>query len=245
MTKGSWARFGQQQTPYIDYAEGLYRSRCQGPIFPDREGYLTSSDLGASFHYNLARDYGDIHTGIYNGEGYGKTADPNNEKAFQIRGTVRPLAHGGANLRGLRVTGFYDADHYVKNADKKRAIGEVTFEHKYVNALYSYLSARDQTSAANPEKDAHGWWAYINPKMPIASKPGSSLEALLRIDRLEPDKRFSDQKRNREIFGVAYWFPHQGGVTSALMLDVDNTTFDNLPNSPTQRKIAVHGLINF
>ena len=38
MTAGSWARFGLQQTPYVDYAEGIYRYRFQGTIFAEREG---------------------------------------------------------------------------------------------------------------------------------------------------------------------------------------------------------------
>ena len=246
LTKGSWARFGQQQTPYIDYMEGVYRYRFQGPIFVDREGFLTSSDLGASFHYNLAQNYGEIHTGVYNGEGYGKTADPNNEKAFQIRGTLRPFAHADPNLRGLRVTGFYDADHYVKGADKRRALFDTTFEHKYVVAGYDYLDATDQTSVTKTAVDAKGWTFWATPRAPLASHPGASLEALFRYDQLTPDKSLPDQKRKREIIGLAYWFPHQGSVSSAIMLDYDNTTFDNFTSSqPTQRKVAVHGLINF
>jgi hypothetical protein len=44
MPRGSWIRLGMQQTPWVDYAEGLYRYRFQGPIFVDREGFLTSYD---------------------------------------------------------------------------------------------------------------------------------------------------------------------------------------------------------
>src|SRR5512132_1281864 len=49
-TKGSWLRFGLQQTPWIDYEEGIYRYRFQGPTFADREGFLTSSDYAFSGH---------------------------------------------------------------------------------------------------------------------------------------------------------------------------------------------------
>jgi hypothetical protein len=70
MTHGSWARFGQQQTPYVDFMEGIYRYRFQGTIFEEREGFLSSSDVGASFHYNFANNYGDLHAGVYNGETY-------------------------------------------------------------------------------------------------------------------------------------------------------------------------------
>src|SRR4029078_9267990 len=72
MTRGSWARFGIQQTPWVDFQEGIYRYRFQGQVFSEREGYLASSDAGVSFHYNLPSNYGDLHVGIYNGENYNR-----------------------------------------------------------------------------------------------------------------------------------------------------------------------------
>ena len=51
---GSWVRLGVQQTPWVDYMEGIYRYRFQGTIFSEREGFLSSSDIGASFHYSFA-----------------------------------------------------------------------------------------------------------------------------------------------------------------------------------------------
>ena len=245
MTKGSWVRLGVQQTPYVDYAEGIYRYRFQGTIFTEREGYMSSSDAGASFHYNLAQNYGDFHAGFYNGENYNR-AEVNNNKSFQIRGTLRPLAHGDMNLRGLRITGFYNADKYVNSADRNRGLFEVSYEHRYLNAAFDYLRTRDQTSATKTATDGNGWSTWFTPKFPIASKPGASLEGLFRFDQYEPNRTFSDQKHKRQIVGVSYWFPHQGGVSSAILLDYDNATFDNFtPSQPTQRKIAIHGLINF
>ena len=112
MTKGSWIRVGLQQTPWIDYAEGIYRYRFQGTTFIDREGLVPSSDYGVSFHYNFASNYGDFHVGLYNGEGYGKS-ETNNEKAFEIRAAVRPLAKGGDAAKGWRIATFVDLDNYV------------------------------------------------------------------------------------------------------------------------------------
>lgn len=237
MTKGSWLRFGLQQTPWIDYEEGIYRYRFQGPIFPDREGFLTSSDAGVSFHYNLARNYGDLHVGFYNGEGYSKP-EANDTKAVQIRGAFRPFTRHPI-LKGWRVAAFYDGDAYVQNADKRRAILNTTFEHKYVNAGFDYLDAKDQISGANIEVDARGFSVWATPKSPIG------WEGLLRYDYLEPNTDASGT-RKRTIAGVAYWFPHQGSVSTALLFDVDHTTFSDVtPSQPTQRRIAVHGLVNF
>src|SRR5205823_6999801 len=79
MTKGSWARFGIQQTPLVDYEEGIYRYRFQGTTFTEREGSLTSSDAGASFHLNFPSNYGEVHVGYYNGDGYSKV-EANNQQ---------------------------------------------------------------------------------------------------------------------------------------------------------------------
>ena len=237
MTRGSWARFGLQQTPYVDYSEGIYRYRFQGTTFAEREGFLTSSDNGASFHYNFPKNFGDFHTGFYNGEGYSKT-EINNTKAFQIRGSLRPIPKGSV-IRGLRFTGFYDADAYVNNADKRRGIFATTFEHTYFNGSFEYLATKDQTSATKVAADGKGWSVWLNPKSP------KGFELLARFDHFEPDDHTS-QKRERQIVGLSYWFPHQGNVSTALMLDYDNATFKNFtPAQVTQTKIALHGLVNF
>src|SRR5438046_5105375 len=142
MTKGSWARLGIQQTPLLDYEENIYRYRFQGTTFTEREGFYNSVDAGASFHYNFPSNYGDVHVGVYNGEGYAKT-DPNDKKAIEIRGSVRPFATAMPVLRGIRVTGFYFGDNYIKDAERTRAVAQVTFEHQYINAGYDYIDAKD------------------------------------------------------------------------------------------------------
>ncbi len=245
MPKGSWIRLGIQQTPYIDFMEGIYRYRFQGTIFPEREGFLTSSDAGASFHTAFPSNYGDVHVGIYNGDGYSK-AEANDQKAVQIRGTFRPLPMHPV-LRGWRVTGFYDADNYVANAERKRAILNTTFEHDRVNLGFDYLNTRDQTSAApvaKPDVKGTGWAVWVTPKF------GHGLEALLRYDHERPDVDNlllgGNGVNKRTIVGLAYWFPHQGSVSAALLGDVENVTFSEFTTAkPTQQRLAVHGLIAF
>ena len=71
-------------------------------------------------------------------------------------------------------------------------------------------------------------------------------EALLRYDQLKPNTVFDTQLRKRTILGVSYWFPHQGSVSTAILVDYDNATFpDSVPAQPSQTKIAVHGLVSF
>jgi hypothetical protein len=242
MTKGSWARFGIQQTPLLDYEEGIYRYRFQGTTFTEREGFYSSADAGASFHYNLPSNYGEVHAGVYNGDGYAKP-EQNDQKAFDIRATLRPFATQAPVLRGLRVTGFWVFDNYVKSAERSRSVAQVTYEHPYINAGWDWISAHDQTSITKPDVHAQGWSFWLTPRKPLNN--GASVEALIRYDHLNPDKTTA-QVRPRTIAGVSYWFPHQGNVSTAFLLDYDGQTFDNYAVAqPAQKKIALHALVNF
>ena len=234
---GSWVRLGMQQTPWIDFMETVYRYRFQGTVFEDREGFLSSSDIGASFHYNFPGNYGDVHAGLYNGETYTRP-EVNDQKGFLIRTSLRPMRMHPV-LRGLRLTGFYDHDAYVKNAERTRGIVAVTFEHKYLNASFDYLTATDQTSVTKTPVDARGFSVWATPRAT------NGWEGLLRYDQIEPNRDVSG-KRKRALGGVAYWFPHQGTVSTVLLLDVEQLTFAGFtPAPPTQRRIALHALVNF
>lgn len=240
--KGTWVRMGIQQTPYVDFIEGVYRYRFQGTTFTDREGFLSSSDAGLSVHTALPDNYGDVHVGYYNGETYNK-AETNNEKAIQGRATLRPFAKAAPLLRGLRATAFYDGDHYVADAERRRLVGALTFEHAHLNAGFEYLDAKDKTKRTATEVDGKGWSVFATPRT------SKGIEALIRHDELTLNNSATTdaQKRKRTIVGVAYWLPHPLGTPlAAIMLDYDKTNFHNfVPAQPTQTKIALHGLVNF
>jgi hypothetical protein len=241
--RGSWFRFGLQQTPWIDYIEGVYRYRFQGPTFTDVEGFLTSSDYGASGRFVFPENYGDVHLGVYNGDGYTATNDQrafNNQKAFQVRASLRP-APSVPVLKGLRLTGYYDSDHYFADAKRERFIGNVTFEHPYVNAGFEYLDAKDQTTATATELDRNGFSAWATPRTPIG------VEALLRYDELNTNKNVSPKpKKKRTVVGLAYWPPLQGGKSVAFLVDYSEVKFDNTTPDPGKAKIyALHTLFNF
>jgi hypothetical protein len=260
MTRGSWTRLGIQQTPWVDFEEGIYRYRFQGTVFAERiplPTAMTSADAGASFHYNLPSNYGDFHVGIYNGENY-QRVEVNDQKAFEFRGTVRPFATNLPVLRGLRAHLVYYNDHYAGSDERKRVMGNVTYEHNYLNAGFDYLSAKDQTLATAVDASSEGYSIWATPRAPMAN--GSSWEGLLRYDHYTPNTAttlappatspapgittLNDQHQNRTIVGVAYWFPHQGNVSTAILFDYDGQHFDNITTAPV-RSISVHGLLNF
>lgn len=238
--RGSYARFGIQQTPYLDYLEGAYRYRFQGTMFAERAGYFASADAGASFRYNFPSNYGDIHGGIYNGENYQK-AEVNDQKDYMIRASVRPFATRAPILRGFRAAVFYDRGHYVKDAERTRVIGVATFEHPHLNAGFEYLDAHDQTSVKTANVHSRGYSIWATPKQ---SSTSVGWEGLVRYDHQTPNTALDPEERNRIIAGIAYWFPHQGNVTTALLVDYDGQIFKNLTAAPS-KSVAVHALVNF
>ena len=100
------------QTPYTDFEETVYRYRFQGTIFADREGFASSADYGVSFRTAFPQNYGEVIAGLYNGDTYTR-AEPNDQKSFRMRATVRPFPGPGL-ARGLRVTAYVDRDHTVQ-----------------------------------------------------------------------------------------------------------------------------------
>jgi len=231
---GSWVRGGLQQTPYIDYTEGIYRYRFQGPIFADREGFLTSSDAGLSGRYVFPSNYGDVHAGYYNGDGYSR-AEANNEKAFQVRASFRPLPLGGI-WKGLRLTGFYDHDAYLQDATRRRTIEQVTFEHPRVNLGVEALQTTDRTSRTRAEAEGRGWSAWATPKLGT-----NGWELLLRHDNLKPDSTLTTT-RKRDITGIAWWIPGLQKVTAALLVDYDRL---RVTSRADDTRYGVKLLINF
>ncbi|HMA28739.1 MAG TPA: hypothetical protein VKS23_02650 [Thermoanaerobaculia bacterium] len=237
LPKGSWVRLGLQQTPYIDYAEGIYRYRFQSAIMVDRDGFLTSSDLGLSSRVSFPGNYGDAHLGIYNGEGYSK-AEANDQKGFQVRASVRPLA-SLAVAKGWRVTGFWNSDHVAKDQKRNRWLVDTTFEHPWVNLGLTYLEATNQASPGAAEVKPRDFSIWVTPRTPFG------LEALIRYDELKPNKDL-DPKQKRLIAGIAWWFNFGHGIVSALMADYTREKFDDFTPAKADNKLyALHTLFNF
>jgi hypothetical protein len=236
LPRDSWVRLGIQQTPYVEYNEQVYRYRWQGSIFPDREGFLSSSDAGLSFRTVFPADRGDLHVGVYNGEGY-RQLERNDRKALMIRGTWRPLA-GTPVWKGVRLTGFYDADAYVQDGERRRGVVDVSFDNPRVHAGAILLRATDRVLPTARAVDARGYSLWVVPRT------RAGLEGLLRYDRLEPDRAAASRK-SRTIAGLAYWLPAQGAA-AAVMLDLERVTYRAFtPARPEEQRIALRCLVSF
>ena len=102
------------------------------------------------------------------------------------------------------------------------------------------LRTKDQPTptAVTAEGSAYAIWA--TPKL-----FNPNWELLLRHDETKPVKG-TDQKRKRDIAGIAYWVPNLQKVTAAVMLDYDSLRQSGYtPARPRDTRYALKMFINF
>ena len=101
--RNSYVRFGMIQTPYVEFEESVYRYRFQGPVFVDRERFLTSADFGLRFARNSSAARGSLCRHLQRG-GVQPRRSQRPEGISNTR-YAPPVSRPGA-FRGLRVTPF-------------------------------------------------------------------------------------------------------------------------------------------
>jgi hypothetical protein len=229
--------------PFVDGHEAIYRYRFHSALYPEREGLLPSADYGIGVHTSFPGGRGDAQINVMNGEGYTK-AETNDKKSFQGRVSVRPAsASAPAWARSVKLHAFYDHDHYMFDADKKRLLVSATVEHKHVNARLDLMTSRDELTPTSPLAKGKGWSVFVTP---FFKEKGKGPEAFIRLDRFTPDDLKAEQRRF-DVVGLAWWWPPAGtGSAAALMLNYEQQTFaHSLTNQPQQRRLVLRTLLNF
>lgn len=239
----TWVRFGLTPTPFVEGRDAVYRYRWQGPLMPEREGLVSSSDVGLSVHTAFPGGFGDAQISLLNGEGYQKP-EVNSQKALQGRVTIRPMASSASEvLKAFRLTAFYDHDHYMRDADRKRGIYGITYENGHANVAAEIVQSRDEIVPRAPIAKGSGWDVFVTP---FFKEKGNGPEALLRFDHWRPDSAKPDVKE-RLILGLSYWWtPKMPGASAAIMLDYEGLNVKN-PSTPqpAQRKLTLHSVLTF
>jgi len=119
---GAAARVGMLHTVAIEHEEGFW-PRYVGNVGIDRNGFFSSSDIGAALHLTLPKKLGEAYGVITNGPGY--TATENDRfKDFALRVSLTPFANGEALngfAKSLALTGWVYAG---QTASKFRTGGE-------------------------------------------------------------------------------------------------------------------------
>ena len=239
ITPRAWIRFGVHQTPWLDFEEGINRYRVQGQMFTERDGLIPgSADFGVSYFTPLPNGYGEVHGGVYNGEGFGN-AEVNKHKSVQGRLTVRPLPNASI-AKGFRVSAFYNAGWYA--ADRPRRLGILmgSFEHdKLVATVEGVRATENPLSLTTPRDiDRNGWSVFVEPR-----QGPTGLAGILRYDSFDPDDSLGVNEQNRVIAGGAYWLAIQRGRVGFVVTN-EQVHYDD-PARTDENRILIQTHIEF
>jgi len=212
-------KFGVTQTPLLDWEEALWDYRVQGTMPMERNGYVSSSDLGAAVDGNFNHEKVDLQLGVYNGETYAKSNTGDQGKDVMGRVSFRLMdTDNDSRVGGLRLTvyGQYGQPNGGGGA-RDRFLGMVSYRSNTVLLAGEYGITTDSTHTTAKKTGAvgsvYGWYQ-------LGGK-GGKLRVIGRVDRWDPSDKVSKDEQIRTIVGVAYH------VTSnfRVLADWDNVKF--------------------
>ncbi len=233
-TPKTWIKFGQHQTPWLDFEESINRYRVRGKMFAEREGLIPgSADFGLGYLQTIPGDFGEVNASLVNGEGYA-SPETNKYKSGQVRLTVRPLPMVDA-AKGLRLSYFYEYGQYALNQLKQLGIGMVSFENPYVVLTGQYLKSHYRSGTILPV--AEGYSLFAEARSPWG------LAAIGRVDYFDPNTSKGQDTHTRQIYGLAYWMIWKG-ATVGLLLDDEQVAYE-AGKKPYENRILAQTQVSF
>ena len=101
----AFARLGVLHTVIVDQEENFW-PRYFAQTALERNGFLSSADLGVSTGITLPNKLGEIYADVVNGTGY-DNPENNKYKDFQARVTITPLAKSASLLKTFAISPWY------------------------------------------------------------------------------------------------------------------------------------------
>jgi hypothetical protein len=226
-------KLGLIHTPWLDWAEGVWDYRMQGTMSPERNGYITSSDLGFGIDGAWSKQLVNMQVGLYNGEGYhGGVGDK--RKDVMGRVSVRVLPSDDAGSRGgLRVTLYGQYGKPTGGGKRSRFIGMLSYKSKlFTLAAEGTLATDSSTTTPSPDvtgRVVSGFGAF--------NIPNTKAALVARVDLADPNKDVTGDSQTRFIGGVSYMLhPHL-----RLLANVDYLHYQGTP-TPAQAATRAQGL---
>jgi len=228
-------KLGIIHTPWLDWAEHIWVYRMQGTMAVERNGYITSADLG----FGVDGAWGDdqkvnMQVGVYNGEGYhGGVGDANKDVMGRV--SVRLLSSDTRGRQGgLRLTGY---GHYGKPTGggvRARVIGMLSYHSSRVIAGVEGAITRDSSSAA-PAVLLKG---RVLSGFGIYRIPGTMASLVGRVDYADPSSDSPDDRQIRFIGGVSY----RVHPNLQIFANVDHVDYQGTPTA-AQQALKTQGLL--
>lgn len=204
-------KLGLINTPYVDFEETLWDYRMQGAIAVDRNGYLTSADLGAGVdgHWNGEQVNGQLT--IVNGEGYaGGVGDTRKDLEVRVSARLKPT-NDASRVGGLRITGYAGIGKATGGLDRNRYLGLLSYRTSQYTIAGEYVSTKN-AAVTGSIISAFGVYHFTSNKV----------AAIGRVDIVDPDNNVAGNKNTRIIGGVSY----QLSPNARLLADLDRLSFE-------------------
>jgi hypothetical protein len=215
-------KFGLIHTPWVDYEEGLWDYRMQGPIALDRNGYLTSADFGVGVDGKWNKDAVNMQVTFVNGEGYSGGAG-DQRKDIEGRVSVRVLNTDDMGSRGgLRLTGYAGIGKPTGGGKRQRFVGMASYKSKAITLAGEFAITKDSSAATTGVVDGQVIEAFG-----VFNVPNSKVAIIGRVDYVKPDKNAPSATpgftNTRFIGGISY----QLSPNVRLLADLDMVSYKN------------------
>ncbi len=180
----------------LQYVEGSWAFRVQGPVGLERDGLFMPSDLGVTLEGNLPMALGSIAVAFGNGEGV-NLREQNNGKNITAALRLRP---GHRRLPGLLLHVLYrDGSLGAGSAADHRLSGGLTYTGTKLGAGAIGTWALGYRGVG--ARDAGHLTLWARGELP------KHVQLFTRFDLLWPDTTFADAMQLRYIGGIAYRLP--------------------------------------
>jgi len=206
-------KLGMIHTPHVDFEESLWDYRMQGTIAVDRNGYMTSADIGFGVdgHWNGEQVNGQL--AIVNGEGYsGGTGDFRKDLEARVSVRLQPT-NDATRVGGLRVTGYAGIGKVTgTGADRNRYLGLLSYKTQQYTLAGEFVSVKN-AAVTGSIISAFGVYHFTSSKAAV----------IARVDIVDPDKNVGNNKNTRIIAGASY----QLSPNVRLLADLDRLSFES------------------
>jgi hypothetical protein len=140
-------KLGQLQTPYVEFDERLWDYRAQGTVAMDRNGYLSSTDLGVTVEGSWRDEGINFSAGLFNGETF-RSAPGDHHKDVAARVSVRLLRSDDmSQVGGLRLTGFALEGEPTRGGSRRRWLGQLSYRSTQAMIAGQLGATRDRVDS--------------------------------------------------------------------------------------------------
>ena len=229
---GLMLKLGMADTPWLSYEEAQSQYRFVSGMFLDREGYMSSTDLGLTLGYELPSKLFSAVVAVVNGETWQKPEVTGSaHKDVMARVTFVPLRADAGTLSASLVA---SVGEYDKGEDRLRLrlLGQIAWEAKFYRIAAEFVRTADRSSGVAGKQpsvvrgngvatgqgiSAYAWLDFG------AFDVAEGLRLYARFDMMDPDTEIDKNSHMREIVGIGY----RVNDNLQFMIDGDLTQFDD------------------